>query len=133
MGRKLVSRSSVVKSHPSFRRMSIIIGRLVEKAKKKTKGGYLTYGISKVGAWSINNNFTIVKKAIINNFKGISARRTIEECNDIKEFQLIAKAGSKYREAYHYYDPNGIVVTPIKTYFCSRPAIRGYWSRIFRD
>ena len=72
------------------------------KGKVKTVGSYLNYGISVKGAWSINNNATIVKKAIIEYFvNGTAPEDTINGCDDIFSFQLIAKAGSKYREAYH--------------------------------
>lgn len=72
------------------------------KGKVKTVGGYLNYGISVKGAWSINNNATIVKKAVVDYFTlGTEVEKTISECNDIFQFQLIAKAGSKYKEAYH--------------------------------
>lgn len=72
------------------------------KGKVKTVGGYLNYGISVKGAWSINNNATIVKQAIIDYFvKGISPEDTINACEDIFAFQIIAKAGKKYKEAYH--------------------------------
>ena len=75
------------------------------KGKVKTVGGYLNYGISVKGAWAINNNATIVKKAIVDHFvKGIQPEETINNCEDIFSFQLIAKAGSKYREAYHLVD-----------------------------
>ena len=70
--------------------------------KVKTVGGYLNYGISVKGAWAINNNATIVKKAVIDYFvKGTEVEITIGECTDIFQFQMIAKAGSKYKEAYH--------------------------------
>ena len=72
------------------------------KGKVKTVGGYLNYGISVKGAWAINNNATIVKKAIVEHFvKGTPPEETINGCDDIFSFQLIAKAGSKYKEAYH--------------------------------
>ena len=73
--------------------------------KVKTVGSYLNYGISVKGAWSINNNATIVKKAIIEYFAhGTPVEETILGCTDIFEFQWIAKAGNKYREAYHIVD-----------------------------
>ena len=73
--------------------------------KVKTVGGYLNYGISVKGAWSINNNMIIVKKALIEYFvNGTPVEDTINNCNDIFQFQLIAKAGSKYKEAYHLVD-----------------------------
>ena len=73
--------------------------------KVKTVGSYLNYGISVKGAWSINNNATIVKKAIIEYFAhGTPVEETILGCTDIFEFQWIAKAGNKFREAYHIVD-----------------------------
>lgn len=75
------------------------------KGKVKTVGGYLNYGISVKGAWAINNNATIVKQAVIDYFvHGTPPEDTINECNDIFAFQMIAKAGSKYKEAYHLVD-----------------------------
>ena len=71
----------------------------------KIKGGYLVRGIAPAGAFNINNNATIVAKAIVEYFvNGIAPEETINGCDDIFAFQLIAKAGSKYREAYHLVD-----------------------------
>ena len=71
----------------------------------KIKGGYLVRGIAPAGAFNINNNATIVAKAIVDYFtKGTEVETTIGECTDIFQFQLIAKAGAKYREAYHLVD-----------------------------
>lgn len=71
----------------------------------KTVGGYLNYGISVKGAWSINNNMVIVKKALINYFtKDIPVEETINNSTNIFDFQIIAKAGTKFREAYHIVD-----------------------------
>jgi hypothetical protein len=68
----------------------------------KIKGGYLVRGIAPAGAFNVNNNATIVAKAIVDYFtKDTEVEITIGECADISQFQLIAKAGSKYREAYH--------------------------------
>ena len=73
--------------------------------KVKTVGSYLNYGISVKGAWSINNNMIIVKKALIEYFvNGTPPEETINACNDIFQFQILAKAGNKYREAYHLVD-----------------------------
>ena len=73
--------------------------------KPKIKGGYLVRGIPPAGAFNINNNATIVAKAIVDYFtKGTEVETTIGECTDIFQFQLIAKAGAKYREAYHLVD-----------------------------
>ena len=72
-----------------------------ENGKVKTKGSYVTYGIAGAGAFSINNNHTIVKKAVIDYFtKGIPVEDTIYGCDDIHEFQIIAKAGGGYKSVY---------------------------------
>ena len=75
------------------------------EGKPKIKGGYLVRGIAPAGAFNINNNATIVAKAIVDYFtRGIEVETTIGECTDIFQFQMIAKAGAKYREAYHIVD-----------------------------
>lgn len=75
------------------------------EGKPKIKGGYLVRGISTAGAFNINNNATIVAKAIVDYFTlGTQVETTIGECDDISQFMLIAKAGSKYKEAYHLVD-----------------------------
>ena len=72
-----------------------------ENGKVKTKGAYVTYGIAGAGAFSINNNHTIVKKAVIEYFvNGTPVEDTICRCTDIHEFQIIAKAGGGYKSVY---------------------------------
>ena len=71
----------------------------------KIKGGYLVRGIAPAGAFNVNNNAKIVAKAIVDYFTlGTQVEKTIGNCDDIFQFQLIAKAGSKYKEAYHLVD-----------------------------
>ena len=71
----------------------------------KIKGGYLVRGIAPAGAFNVNNNAIIIAKAIVDYFtKGTEVEITIGECTNISQFQLIAKAGSKYKEAYHLVD-----------------------------
>lgn len=75
------------------------------EGKPKIKGGYLVRGIAPAGAFNINNNATIVAKAIVEYFvNGTPPEDAINACDDIFAFQLIAKAGAKYREAYHIVD-----------------------------
>lgn len=75
---------------------------------KKVKGGALVRGISPVGAFSINNNATIIPDAIKAwFFDGIPVEKTIGECNDIFKFQYVAKASSKYKNVYHLQLDNG--------------------------
>ena len=69
--------------------------------KVKTVGGYLNYGIAEKGGWSINNNHTIVKKAVIEYFVNCTpVEDTIYRCTDIHEFQIIAKAGGGYKDCF---------------------------------
>ena len=75
------------------------------KPRWKIKGGYLVRGIAPAGAFNVNNNATVVAEAIVNYFVfGTPPEETILSCEDISKFQLIAKAGAKYREAYHIVD-----------------------------
>lgn len=67
----------------------------------KTVGAYLNYGIAEKGGWSINNNHTIVKDAVIAYFvNGTPVEETIYGCDDIHKFQIIAKAGGGYKSVY---------------------------------
>ena len=72
-----------------------------EDGSVKTKGGYLVRGVSQAGAFNVNNNARIVSKAIIDYFlKDTPPEDTINNCNDPFEFQIIAKASSKYSRVY---------------------------------
>jgi hypothetical protein len=72
-----------------------------ENGKVKTKGAYVTSGIAPAGAFSINNNHTIVKKAVVDYFvDGTPVEDTIYQCTDIHAFQIIAKAGGGYKSVY---------------------------------
>lgn len=73
--------------------------------KAKAKGGYLVKGIAPAGAFNINNSCVIVATALKEYFvNGVPVEDTINGCSDISQFQIIAKAGAKYKEAYHIVD-----------------------------
>ena len=96
------------------------------EGKPKIKGGYLVRGIAPAGAFNINNNATIVAKAIVDYFTlGTEVEITIGECTDISQFQLIAKAGSKYREAYHIVDGVKEPVQKVNRVYASNDARYG--------
>lgn len=77
----------------------------------KIKGGQLVRGIAPAGAFNINNNATIVAKALLDYFsKGIPVKDTINACTDLLSFQLIAKASSKYSAAYHIVNGKKVLV-----------------------
>lgn len=68
---------------------------------EKVKGSYLVRGISPIGAWSINNNATIVAEALKRwLLDGVPVADTILACDDPMAFQLIAKASGKYSEVF---------------------------------
>lgn len=72
------------------------------EGKPKIKGGYLVRGIAPAGAFNVNNNATIIAKALVEYFSNdIPIEETIQSCNDIMSFQLIAKASGKYSAVYH--------------------------------
>ena len=86
----------------------------------KTVGGYLNYGVSVKGAWAINNNMIIVKKALIEYFAhGTPVEDTINGSTNIFDFQLIAKAGAKYREAYHIVDGEQVPVQRVNRVYAT--------------
>lgn len=74
---------------------------MFDNGKIKTKGAYFSSGIAPAGAFSINNNFVIVKDAVIEFFvSGTPVEDTILSCKDIHKFQIIAKAGGGYKAVY---------------------------------
>lgn len=91
------------------------------KPRWKIKGGYLVRGIAPAGAFNINNNATIVAKAIVDYFvHGTPPEKTINECDDIFQFQIIAKAGSKYKEAYHLVDGEKCPVQKVNRVYATK-------------
>ena len=90
------------------------------EGKPKIKGGYLVRGIAPAGAFNINNNATIVAKAIVEYFvNDTPPEYTINACDNIFEFQIIAKAGSKYKEAYHLVDGEKLPVQKVNRVYAT--------------
>lgn len=92
----------------------------------KTVGGYLNYGISEKGAWGINNNMVIVKKALIEYFvNGTPVEDTINNCKDILDFQIIAKAGAKYSGAYQIVNGKEVPVQKVNRVYSNKDTSYG--------
>ena len=106
--------------------------------KFKCKGGYLVRGVltnDKIdftqmglpawnnlsgGAFNVNNNATIVAKALVEYFvNGTPPEDTINACDDIFQFQIIAKAGAKYKEAYHMVDGEKVPVQKVNRIYAT--------------
>lgn len=86
----------------------------------KAKGGYLVKGIAKVGAFKVNNDACIVATAIKEYFvHGTPVEKTINECNDIFQFQMIAKAGAKYKESYYMVDGKPVQVQKVNRVYAT--------------
>lgn len=87
----------------------------------KAKGGYLVRGIAPAGAFNVNNNACIVATALKEYFvNGTPVEETINGCNDIFQFQIIAKAGAKYREAYHLVDGEQVPVQKVNRVYATK-------------
>lgn len=72
------------------------------EGEPKIKGGVLTRGIAPAGAFNINNNACVVATAVKNYLAyGVPVEDTVMGCDKLLDFQLIAKAGSKYGDALH--------------------------------
>lgn len=69
---------------------------LIGDDKVKTKGGYVKK-LSK-----IDYDLPIINKALVDYMvNGVSIEKTIIECDDLKEFQLVAKISNKYTHILH--------------------------------
>lgn len=88
--------------------------------KAKAKGGYLVKGIAPAGAFNMNNSCVIVATALKEYFvNGTPVEDTINACDDIFQFQIIAKAGAKYREAYHLVDGEQVPVQKVNRVYAT--------------
>lgn len=107
---------------------------LMENGEIKRKGGYLTTGISKVGAFNINNNCPIVPKAIEEYLlNDVPVEDTINNCTDILQFQLIAKASSKYKEVFQEVNGEKIPAQKVNRVYASNDKTLGKLYKIKAD
>lgn len=89
--------------------------------KAKSKGSYLVRGIAPAGAFNINNNACIVATALKEYFvNGTPVEETVNGCDDIFQFQMISKAGAKYREAYHLVDGEKVPVQKVNRVYATK-------------
>ncbi len=88
--------------------------------KAKAKGGYLVKGVAPAGAFNINNSCCIVATALKEYFvNGTPVEDTINGCEDIFQFQIVAKAGAKYQEAYHLVDGEQVPVQKVNRVYAT--------------
>lgn len=92
----------------------------------KIKGGVLVRGIAAAGAFNINNNMRIVSKAVLDFFvKGVPVEKTILNCDEPSEYQIIAKASSKYKEAYQLVNGERVPVQRCNRVYASKDTALG--------
>ena len=86
----------------------------------KIKGGVLVRGIAPAGAFNINNNACVVAKAVKDYLAyGVPVEDTIMNCDRLLDFQLVAKAGSKYGDALHEVDGQMEVVQRVNRVYAT--------------
>lgn len=86
----------------------------------KTVGSYLNYGISTKGQWAVNNSAIVVKKATIEYLaNGTPVEETIKNNTDIFDYQIIAKAGSKYSRAYQLVDDKEVPIQKVNRVYAT--------------
>lgn len=90
------------------------------EGEPKIKGGVLVRGIAPAGAFNINNNACVVARAVKDYLAyGIPVEKTIGECDRLLDFQLVAKAGSKYGDAFHEVDGEMVVVQKVNRVYAT--------------
>lgn len=86
----------------------------------KIKGGVLVRGIAPAGAFNINNNACVVAKAVKDYLAyGVPVEDTIMSCDRLLDFQLVAKAGSKYGDVLHEVDGQMEVVQKVNRVYAT--------------
>lgn len=86
----------------------------------KIKGGVLVRGIAPAGAFNVNNNACVVARAVKDCLAyGVPVEQTIMGCDKLLDFQLIAKAGSKYGDALHEVDGELQVVQKVNRVYAT--------------
>lgn len=111
------------------------VNNYIEIADKvKIKGGYLVRGIAPAGAFNVNNNATIVAKAIVDYFvKGTPVEETINNCEDVLSFQLIAKASHKYSKVYHSINQELVEVQRCNRVYASKDYRNGTLYKVHKE
>ena len=72
------------------------------------------------GAFNVNNNACVVAKAVKDYLAyGVPVEQTVMECDRLLDFQLVAKAGSKYGDALHEVDGKMEVVQKVNRVYAT--------------
>jgi hypothetical protein len=88
--------------NPKVKGGDLVRGILTNANIDFTAMGFHAWDNLSGGAFKINNNARVISKAIIDYFvKGTPPEETIANTNDVLEYQIISKVGSKYTRCLH--------------------------------
>lgn len=90
------------------------------EGEPKIKGVVLVRGIAPAGAFNINNNANVVARAVKDYLAyGVPVEETVMKCDRLLDFQLVAKAGSKYGDALHEVNGELVVVQKVNRVYAT--------------
>ena len=108
------------KGEPKIKGGVLVRGAITNAKIDFTAMGLPAWKNLKGGAFNINNNACIVAKAVEEYLAyGEPVEKTIMECDRLLDFQLIAKAGSKYGDALHEVDGELKVVQKVNRVYAT--------------
>lgn len=91
------------------------------EGEPKIKGGVLVRGIAPAGAFNINNNAIVIAEAVKRQLAyGTPVRETIAEDYNLFDYQIVAKASSKYGPAYHMIDDEPVQVQKVNRVYAAK-------------
>ena len=81
----------------------------------------------------INGDMVVVSKAIVNFLtKGIPVENTINQCNEVLDFQMIAKTGRTYEKTVHSVNGEDIEVQRVNQCMPQKTRQWGLFTRLSR-
>lgn len=109
-----------MKGDPKIKGGLLVRGVLTNTKFELSKFGLRDWPQLKGGAFKINNNANIVAKSIVDRLAyGIPVEQTINDCNEIFEFQMIAKAGGKYSHSFHLVNGEQVPVQKVNRVYAA--------------
>ena len=92
-----------------------------DSGEVKAKGGVLVRGIAPAGAFNINNNAIVIAEAVKRQLAyGTPVRETVAEDYNLLDYQIVAKASSKYGPAYHMIDDEPVQVQKVNRVYAAK-------------
>lgn len=87
---------------------------------QKIKGGVLVRGIAPAGAFKVNNNANVVARAVKAYLAdGVPIEDTVYGCDNLLDFQIIAKAGGSYAGSFHEVNGHMVAVQKVNRVYAT--------------